>query len=472
MAKFESIENIRVSRKSNESSLVQIDLDLFDSTLDEEIVSKTLTFNFIQDDYLQFLFILQAHLRLSVYPLKHRLCPIQEIKSAHVDALNVSVFLVKYPTAYSSVRSNQQEDERQERKERKMSSLTSSTTTSASHFSESKNKFLPINDDSSEKSSLIPNSSSSSSTTSTTEPESSIDQHHQLEEPKEELDSSSQNILYSPSVSSVNVRKLHSSAPFAMLVKLNSKNSVEPAIKSNQFPKASSGQSLIVELHDELIKKVKQRELQQQQKQEQAFIVNNHVSERLRKSEENEEELEEDKEKTLVNSSKIETNISRINFINDDHPNEVQNQEDDEEEDHVIDYEALNDFKTRIILKPNRLEQTGTSTILNSESLPLIESFQFNSHNEALQLIENFIDDEMEFEEDWHHLRIEQEEIHLDEDELDSISSIEGSLKGISILSSSVSQRVHSQNEPVKTNAGCINSSTPLIHLYPKLDGK
>ena len=261
-----------------------------------------------------------------------------------------------------------------------------------------------------------------------------------------------------------------------MLVKLNANHGKESTTKLKQLSKASSGQSLIVDLHDELIKKVKQRELQQQQKQqEQEVIINSQKRERLRKGEEKEEEdIEEDKEKTLINSSKNETSVSRINFINDDAQNELQNQdeEDDDEEDHVIDYEALNDFKTRIILKPNRFDQTGTSAILNSESLPLIESFQFNSHNEALQLIENFIDDEMEFEEDWHHLRIEQEEIHLDEDELESISSIEGSLKGLSILSSSVSQRANCQNEPVKTTAVCINSSTPLIHLYPKLDGK
>ncbi len=38
MAKFESIENIRVSKKAH--NLVQIDLDIFDSTIENEIIPK------------------------------------------------------------------------------------------------------------------------------------------------------------------------------------------------------------------------------------------------------------------------------------------------------------------------------------------------------------------------------------------------------------------------------------------------
>ncbi len=86
LAKFESIENIRVSSLS--SNTVKIDIDLFDETCDNDILHKTLTIGLSTEDYLPFLYLLQGYLRIEVFPIKHRLCPIQEIKLSSLEDLN------------------------------------------------------------------------------------------------------------------------------------------------------------------------------------------------------------------------------------------------------------------------------------------------------------------------------------------------------------------------------------------------
>ena len=107
MAKFESIENIRVSNES--SGLIKIDLDLFDATTNNDIYHKvllndffclkllilnkiliwqTLTIGFLSEDYLQFLYLLQGYLKIDVFPIKNRLCPIQEIKTVNTRTLD------------------------------------------------------------------------------------------------------------------------------------------------------------------------------------------------------------------------------------------------------------------------------------------------------------------------------------------------------------------------------------------------
>ena len=105
MAKFDSIENIRVSNNLNSKlNLIRIDLDLFETITDNDeliknkvnfhnsypnnknfklFIFQTISFGFLKDDYKEFLYILQGYLRLLVYPLKNRLCPIQEIESTN-----------------------------------------------------------------------------------------------------------------------------------------------------------------------------------------------------------------------------------------------------------------------------------------------------------------------------------------------------------------------------------------------------
>ncbi len=59
-----------------------------------------MTFGFFKEDYLQFLYLLQGYLRINVYPIKNRLCPIQEIKSSNLDALNSKFFYDKQLIIY------------------------------------------------------------------------------------------------------------------------------------------------------------------------------------------------------------------------------------------------------------------------------------------------------------------------------------------------------------------------------------
>lgn len=69
--------------------LIRIDLDLLDPTsLTSEINQKTISFGFLKDDYLSFLYLLQGYLRIYAYPFKNRLCSIQEIKANNFDPLN------------------------------------------------------------------------------------------------------------------------------------------------------------------------------------------------------------------------------------------------------------------------------------------------------------------------------------------------------------------------------------------------
>ena len=86
-------------------------MDIFETNIEDEIIPKvdllfyiifvaatgfnfifykpkTLTFGFLKEDYLQFLYMLQGFLRIEVYPLKNRLCNIQEIKTKKFDNLN------------------------------------------------------------------------------------------------------------------------------------------------------------------------------------------------------------------------------------------------------------------------------------------------------------------------------------------------------------------------------------------------
>ncbi|CAF0708303.1 unnamed protein product [Brachionus calyciflorus] len=105
LAKFESIENIRVSNSlSLNLNLIRVDLDLFETiTDDNEIIkNKTISFGFLKDDFAEFLYILQGYLRLVVYPLKNNICPIQEIKpSDQSKELNVPAYLIKHPCRVS-----------------------------------------------------------------------------------------------------------------------------------------------------------------------------------------------------------------------------------------------------------------------------------------------------------------------------------------------------------------------------------
>lgn len=53
---------------------------------------QTISFGFLKDDYLSFLYLLQGYLRIYAYPSKNRLCPIQEIKSMLFESLNSKLF--------------------------------------------------------------------------------------------------------------------------------------------------------------------------------------------------------------------------------------------------------------------------------------------------------------------------------------------------------------------------------------------
>jgi hypothetical protein len=83
-------------------------------------LKKTLTFSLLKSDYLSFLYLLQGYLRIYAYPIKHRLCPIQEIKlrksnnnqededgevgrNKEDSKLNIPVFLVKYPNSFGTL---------------------------------------------------------------------------------------------------------------------------------------------------------------------------------------------------------------------------------------------------------------------------------------------------------------------------------------------------------------------------------
>jgi len=86
LAKFDSIENIRVTSLSSDT--VKIDIDLFDETSENDILHKTLVLGLSKEDYLPFLYLLQGYLRINVFPVKNRLCPIQEIKLSGSKDLN------------------------------------------------------------------------------------------------------------------------------------------------------------------------------------------------------------------------------------------------------------------------------------------------------------------------------------------------------------------------------------------------
>lgn len=119
------------------------------------------------------------------------------------------------------------------------------------------------------------------------------------------------------------------------------------------------------------------------------------------------------------------------------------------DDDHVIDYEAIE----------NEDEQNLINIQINefkNESLPLIESFQFISakENDDEHFNDSDIDSKKESDQSQNDkLKIFERNENSEED-LKSISSIEGSLKGLSCLD--------------QISNG-LNSSTPLIHLYPNL---
>ena len=110
---------------------------------------------------------------------------------------------------------------------------------------------------------------------------------------------------------------------------------------------------------------------------------------------------------------------------------------------------------------PPRKESNGFKSLANNECLPLVESFQLSNQNEesecplamANELSE--LDEQDEEEAGGSESPGKNEYKQEDNDEeIKSISSIEGSLKGMS------------SNSNYEELAG-LSSSTPLIHLYP-----
>jgi hypothetical protein len=58
-------------------------MDLLElSTNNDEIQNKTLSFGFAKSDFMQFLYLLQGYLRANAYPIRKRICPIQEIRNS------------------------------------------------------------------------------------------------------------------------------------------------------------------------------------------------------------------------------------------------------------------------------------------------------------------------------------------------------------------------------------------------------
>lgn len=49
---------------------------------------KTLTLGFLKDEYLEFLYLIQGYLRINIFDVKNRICPIQVIKSDEKSNLN------------------------------------------------------------------------------------------------------------------------------------------------------------------------------------------------------------------------------------------------------------------------------------------------------------------------------------------------------------------------------------------------
>lgn len=146
------------------------------------------------------------------------------------------------------------------------------------------------------------------------------------------------------------------------------------------------------------------------------------------------------------------------------------------EMDDIINYqEALDCFEENS--DENRIHEFKSA--VNYECLPLVESFQLNNLNEVsecqIRFIENdygnqvetdFKDNDLsqeanssnssDFTDKTNEEKNTKERSNEIEEEIKSISSIEGSLKGLSS---------HSNYEEL---AG-LSSSTPIIHLYPKL---
>ena len=131
-----------------------------------------------------------------------------------------------------------------------------------------------------------------------------------------------------------------------------------------------------------------------------------------------------------------------------------------DEIDDVINYQE--DFEEDFTPKKSHVFKS----LANNECLPLVESFQLSDQNEVSECpLKNFDHeyDEQKLKQNFSHSVIEyfaknnpekrQVDDENEEEETKSISSIEGSLKG---------------NSNYEELAG-LSSSTPLIHLYPKL---
>lgn len=167
------------------------------------------------------------------------------------------------------------------------------------------------------------------------------------------------------------------------------------------------------------------------------------------------------------NESKVEPIKNDLKENYEENPKLPDNQSENSDDDHIIEYKSTGefdeeDFSKRLIFK------SIINTNINTESLPLIESFQFVNQNEVSEIkpAENE-DAEVNHKQQTDYCKViddyfaECEKLFRQTKDVDndgeiSISSIEGSLKGISLKSD-------------YDDLNCQSSSTPLIHLYPKL---
>jgi hypothetical protein len=172
------------------------------------------------------------------------------------------------------------------------------------------------------------------------------------------------------------------------------------------------------------------------------------------------------------NESKVEPTKNDLNLKenHEENPKLQDNQSENSDDDHIIEYKSTGefdeeDFSKRLIFK------SIINTNINTESLPLIESFQFVNQNEVSEIkpAENE-DGEVNHKQQTDYSKViddyfaECEKLFRQTKDVEndgeiSISSIEGSLKGMSLKLD--------YDDLNTTN--CQSSSTPLIHLYPKL---